>query len=229
MVGRASGELISLTQGATVGSWRTPSARAASIVNVVELQVQTLLEYRDVVAAASEQSLARMAKQAYGLPESECAEYWDHHYDELSLYRDEVPQVLGGAVLIQLYSVFERRFKQLCEVARQIKPGRKLKRKPGESNIGTTRRYLKRDLRLRILDGSEWRRIDRVRALRNCLVHDMGRVPRVPKKDLASAMRHVAGVTTDSTGYLTISAATTDQFADDMLNYIRRVAEGISS
>ncbi|MCA9458345.1 MAG: hypothetical protein KC587_16885 [Nitrospira sp.] len=205
------------------------SRRKTSIVlaRLIEMQIARFREYRKLVDGGFRDELRRMKKVAKGLPADDQHEYFDWHYDQLSLARDEGPQIHRAALVIAMYSVFERGLIQLCRVAtNQSITARAFEKQANESYISAARRYLKKDLRLRVLDGEEWRRLDRLRLIRNCLVHDMGNVAK-SSKATQRAVGNTAGVSSGNQGYLQFDVSALENFGKDIATYCKRVADAI--
>jgi hypothetical protein len=135
---------------------------------------------RHGMAAMWKQFSARFDKVTAGLTEEAKAEYIDHVYDDISMLRDESPQLLRHAQCMLIYGAFEKRMASLC---RAIHSDGKITSPPRDNTyMGDAKGYLCPHIRTRPQPfGTDWEWMDEFRIIRNWMAHNGGKVQKNTK------------------------------------------------
>lgn len=116
-------------------------------------------------------------KRAEGMPKSESENWYECNSDRHWKLSEVFPKVLRQSFFVTCYSYLEHILNELCRAfARDVPKTIELKDLRGDG-IDRARNYLKKAHGVSFPDQSpEWNRLCEFRRIRNCIVHDNGRV-----------------------------------------------------
>jgi len=121
----------------------------------------------------------------YTLPAQLSEEEWGalEYFFEGSLraLEDIFPNILRRSFFVAIYSLIEMQLNEICHERKLPLPLEKVKKAPDRS-IQRAKVYLMDVAKIRFPESSEWEELLKYQKLRNCIVHNGGKLKGLPKK-----------------------------------------------
>lgn len=161
----------------------------SSLEEFLEKEARILDERYDAEVQKAIESKERISCGDYTLPgqlsevESGALAYF---FEEgLTALEDIFPNILRRSFFVTIYSLIEMQLNEICRKQERAKgllvPLEKMK-KPPDQSIRRTKEYLVGVAKIRFPESSEWEELLKYQKLRNCIVHNEGRLESLPKK-----------------------------------------------
>jgi len=161
----------------------------SSLEKFLENEARILDERYDAAVQKAIESKERINCGDYTLPgqlseeESGALEYFFE--ESLRALEDIFPNILRRSFFVAIYSLIEMQLNEICREQERAKelplPLEKVKKAPDRS-IQRTKVYLMDVAEFHFPESSEWDELLKYQKLRNCIVHNEGRLEGLPKK-----------------------------------------------
>jgi hypothetical protein len=161
----------------------------SSLEKFLESEARILDERYDAKVQEAIESKERINCGDYTLPAQLSEEELgalEYFFEEgLRVLEDIFPNILRRSFFVTIYSLIEMQLNEICRKQERTKglpvPLEKVK-KPPDQSIRRAKEYLVGVAKIRFPESSEWDELLKYQKLRNCIVHNEGRLESLPKK-----------------------------------------------
>lgn len=141
----------------------------------VTYPLEKFREYSQFIEQSLNKEVQVYEKMASQYIEEEQEDFWDWHIDEVTLYFKDFPSIMRTSLVTSVYAFLEKKLVELCVPG----PSGEIfnSAQSGDAIINNAKRYIKSVLNKDFpSDIFAWQYIQNVREIRNCLVHNAGRI-----------------------------------------------------
>jgi len=165
------------------------SGYLSSLEKFLENEAKTLDERYDAEVRKAIEDKERIICGDYTLPgqlsEEELGALEYYFGEACRELEDIFPNILRRSFFVAIYSLIEAQLNEICYEQERTKelpwPLEKVKKAPDRS-IQRAKVYLMDVAKIRFPESSEWEELMKYKKLRNCIVHNEGRLEGLPKK-----------------------------------------------